>query len=188
MCILLYLKLIWCSGVPEIYSWLEEGRISDLGRCAFFYMWNLFGVVLFQRSMINWRRGYISPRYVSILLYLKLIWCSGVPEIYSWLEEEGICDLGRCTFFYIWNLFSAVVFYRSMVNWRRGYILPRYVCILLYVKLIQCSGVPEICCWFEEGDTSYLGMCAFFYMWNLFSVVVFHRSIVNWRRGYISPR
>ena len=25
MCILLYVKLIWCSGFPEIYAQLEEG-------------------------------------------------------------------------------------------------------------------------------------------------------------------
>ena len=33
MCILLYVKLIWCSGVPGIYGELEEGGI-----CAFFYI------------------------------------------------------------------------------------------------------------------------------------------------------
>ena len=57
MCILLYVKLIWCSGVPEIYGQLEEGvkliwcsaapwiygqleevGMSVLGICAFFYM------------------------------------------------------------------------------------------------------------------------------------------------------
>ena len=33
--------------------------MSAFGICAFFYMWNLFGVVVFQRSMLDWRRGYI---------------------------------------------------------------------------------------------------------------------------------
>ena len=27
MCILLYAKLLWCSGIPEIYGQLEEGDI-----------------------------------------------------------------------------------------------------------------------------------------------------------------
>ena len=38
MCILLYMKLIWCSGFPEIYAQLEEGMWgqSAIGRCAFF--------------------------------------------------------------------------------------------------------------------------------------------------------
>ena len=30
-----------------------------------------------------------------------------------------------------------------MVDWR-GYMCPRYMCILLYIKLIQCSGIPYI--------------------------------------------
>ena len=83
--------------------------------------------------------------------------------------------------FYMWNLFSVVVFHRSIVDWR-GYVCPRYVCILLYVKLIWCSGVPQIC-GLLEGGMSGLGICAFFYMWNLFSVVVFHRSMVDQKGG-----
>ena len=31
MCILLYVKLVWCSGFPEIYAQLEEGGMSDIG-------------------------------------------------------------------------------------------------------------------------------------------------------------
>ena len=38
-------------------------------------------------------------------------------------------------------LVGVVVFDRSMVNWRRGYVCPGYMCILLYVKLIGCSSV-----------------------------------------------
>ena len=36
--------------------------------------------------MVNWR-GYICPKYMCILVYVKLIWCSGIPEIYGQLEE-----------------------------------------------------------------------------------------------------
>ena len=46
MCILLYVKLIWCSGISEIYGHLEEGGGQ-----------NLVGVVVFHISMINWRAG-----------------------------------------------------------------------------------------------------------------------------------
>ena len=38
MCILLYVKLMWCNGFPEIYAQLEEGGQSAMGICAFFYM------------------------------------------------------------------------------------------------------------------------------------------------------
>ena len=29
MCILLYIKLFWCSGIPHIYDQLEEGVSSS---------------------------------------------------------------------------------------------------------------------------------------------------------------
>ena len=48
MCILLYVKLIECSGVAEIYAQLEEGVRT------------------------------ICHGYMCILLYMKLIGCSGV--------------------------------------------------------------------------------------------------------------
>ena len=54
MCILLYVKLLWCSSIPFIYG--EMGGTSALGICAFCYILNLFGVVVFQRSILNWRR------------------------------------------------------------------------------------------------------------------------------------
>ena len=56
MCILLYVKLLWCSSIPYIYGQLEEGT-SALSICAFCYLLNIFVVVVFNRSMVNWRRG-----------------------------------------------------------------------------------------------------------------------------------
>ena len=44
MCILLYVKLIQCSGIPYIYGQLE-GSTSSLGIRGFCYMLNVFGVV-----------------------------------------------------------------------------------------------------------------------------------------------
>ena len=58
------------------------------------------------------------------------------------------------------NLCKVVVFHRSMVNWI-GYICHRYMCILLYVKLIQCSGIPQIYGQLEEGG---IGIYAFYYV------------------------
>ena len=51
--------------------------MSVLDICAFFYMENLFGVGVFQRSIVN--RGHVSPGYMCILLYVKdiqLLWYS----------------------------------------------------------------------------------------------------------------
>ena len=53
MCILLYVKLLWCSSIPYIYGQLE-GCPSAISICAFCFMLNVFGVVVFYRSMVNW--------------------------------------------------------------------------------------------------------------------------------------
>ena len=141
---------------------------------------------------------------MCILLYVKLIWCSGVPQIYGQLggtSAMGICAffymwhwfgvvvlqrfmvnwwgtsaMSICAFCYMWNLFGVVMFQRSMVDW--GYGCHGYMCILLYVKPIWCSGLPQI--YGLLGGTSAMGICAFFYMWNLFGVVVVQKSMVNW--------
>ena len=61
MCILLYVKLIRCNGVAQIYAQLDEGE------------------------------GSVCHRYMCILLSVKYIWCSGFPEIYAQLEEgDGV--------------------------------------------------------------------------------------------------
>ena len=107
MCILLYVYLLWCSGFPYIYGQLEEGT-SALSICAFCYIWNLFSVVVFHTSMVNWRRG---PWYMCILLYVQLLWCSSFPYIYGQLEE-GTSALSICAFCYMWNLCGVVEFHR----------------------------------------------------------------------------
>ena len=53
MCILLYMKVVWCSGVAEIYGQLDEGM------------------------------GSVCHGYRFILLYVELIQCSGFPEVYA---------------------------------------------------------------------------------------------------------
>ena len=62
---------------------------SAMGICALCYIWNLFGVMVFQTSMLNWRRGVgsICHGYMCIVLYMKLIWCNGFPDIYAQLEQ-----------------------------------------------------------------------------------------------------
>ena len=155
MCILLCVKLLWCSSIPYIYGQLEGGTCA-LSICAFCYMFNLWGVVVFHRCIVNWRRG---PWYMCILLYVKLLWCSGIPDIRGQLVG-GTSALNICAFCYMLPLFGVVVFHRSMVNWRRG---PWYMWILLYVKLIWCSHIPYIYGRLE-GGTSVLSICAFCYM------------------------
>ena len=64
--------------------------MSAMGIYAFFYMWNLFSVVVLHRSMVNWRRGRSD-----------FMWCSGIPQIYAQLKEGGMSAMGICAFFYM---------------------------------------------------------------------------------------
>ena len=72
-------------------------------------------------------------------------------------EAQGLISRGwECV------LVGAVVYDRSMVNWRRGYVCPRYMCILLYVKL---TGVMVLHgCMLNWGGPSAMDICAFLYM------------------------
>ena len=147
MCILLYVKLIWCSGFPDIYAQL--GCIHLPSVYVHSSLCETYLVEWFSRHLCSIGR-YIGLWYMSILLYVKLTWCSGFLEIYSQLEEGwGQSAMDICAFCYIWNLFCVVVLHRSRVNWRRGW------------------------------GQSAMDICAFCYMWNLFHVVVLHRSMVE---------
>ena len=155
MYILLYLKFIGEEVSINLWS---MGGTSALSIWAFCYMWNLFGVVVLHRSMVNWRRGVLitcilcylwkysrdlcsirgGPSALSvwsILLYVKLLWCTGISEIYGQLEEGGILLCVKI----IW----CMVFHTSIVNWRRGF-----------------------------------AICASCFLWNFFWVVVFQRSMI----------
>ena len=55
--------------------------------------------------------GSVCHGYMCILLYMKVVWCSGVAEIYGQLDEG------------------------------MGSVCHGYMCILLSVKLICCSDV-----------------------------------------------
>ena len=55
--------------------------------------------------------------YICIWQYVKHIWCSGVPNISG--QSEGYICLSICAFCYMLNVFSEVVFQRSMVILKR---------------------------------------------------------------------
>ena len=145
MCILIYVKLIWCSGIPQIYFQLEKG----------------------------------GPWYMCILLYVKLLCCSGFPYMHGQLDGQDICLKCMYILLYVKHIWCSDIPY-IYGQWDWWYICPKYMCILLYVTSIQCSSIWYI--YGQLGCPSNLGLCAFCYMQNLFGVVVFHRSMVNWRR------
>ena len=43
------------TGLDHQMAVGREGVMSALGICAFCYMLNFFGVVIFNRSLLNWR-------------------------------------------------------------------------------------------------------------------------------------
>ena len=72
------MKLFWCNGFAEIYarssmrcakfgvvvmkvSMLHCEGQSAIGICALCYIQNVFGVMVLQRSMLDWRRGLNLP-------------------------------------------------------------------------------------------------------------------------------
>ena len=113
MYMLLYMKPMWCNSIPEIYAGL--GGSSAMGRCALCYIWNVFSVMVFQRSMLHWRRGW------------------------------GQSPIGICALCYIWNFFDVMVFQRSMLDCRRGwsqYCIG--ICALCYIWNL-CGEVGSIC-------------------------------------------
>ena len=50
MCILLYVKHIWCSGIPYIYGQLEKGALVYVHSA-------ICETYLVHTSMVNWRMG-----------------------------------------------------------------------------------------------------------------------------------
>ena len=63
MCILLSVKLFWCSGIPYIYGQLEEGALVYVHSAI---CETSSGVVVFHTSMVNWRRGALVYMHSAI--------------------------------------------------------------------------------------------------------------------------
>ena len=116
MCILLYMKLIWCSGIPQIYGQLEQRALVYVHSAI---CETYFSVVVFHTSVVNWKGIHLPQVYVH----------SAICETYlvQWYSIDVWLSVGG----YIWpkvyvhsaiceTVFGVVVFYTSMVNWRRG--------------------------------------------------------------------
>ena len=89
MCILLYMQVIWCSSFPDIYAQLEVGGGVSLPLVdVHSAIYESYLVYSFSRDLLLIRGGggSVCHGYMCILLYMKLIWCSGFPEIYAQLQ------------------------------------------------------------------------------------------------------
>ena len=78
------------------------------------------------------------PKYVCIMLYVKLMSCSGLPCIYGQLEQGVSLS---------WNWYGVVVCHGSVVNKRRGWGQS-------VMKIMQCNGLPGIHVWLTGGSIS----------------------------------
>ena len=55
----------------SMVDWRRGWAKSAMGICAFFYMQNLFGVVMLHRSMVDWRRGWDqSAMGICVFFYM----------------------------------------------------------------------------------------------------------------------
>ena len=138
----------------SMFNWRSWGQ-SAMGICQFLYIWNLYGVKIFKRSMFDWRRGW------------------------------GQSAMGICVLSYIWNLFGVMVFQKSMVDWRReGWGLSALV-FWSSIDLLVIGGGGMgglLLIWGGVGSICHGYMCILLYIGNLFDVMVFQKSMVNWRR------
>ena len=152
MCIVLYVKLIWCSSIQGMYAQLTGGwgwSICFWFICALSYMWNLFGVVVFKACMIDWLGVHLPCVYVHCAISARA------------------------------DTFGVVVFKASMLNWLGVHLPLVDMCILLYVKLIWCNGLVCSYGWLTRGSICLQFICALSFMWNLFGVVVCKACMID---------
>ena len=138
MCILLYMKLLGFNSVAWIYGQFGGLGPSIMGIYVFCYTWNLLGVTVLHGSMLNlgvhqpwvyvhsaicemhwmdwcrinlWSIGGLSKchRYMSILIYMKLLWFNSVAWIYGQFGGVDPSAMGICAFCYVWDLWGVTV-------------------------------------------------------------------------------
>ena len=155
-----------------------------LSICVFCSMWNLFGIEVFQRSIVNCSGGWMYPQYMYILGHVKLIWYNSIPYIFGNWSVEHRCVLSLYAFCYRWNLIGVQVFHKSFVNWSVEDRCILSMCVFCYMSNLFSVTVfhRSIVNWSVEGRCI-LSICVFCYMGNLFGVMVFHTSIFKWSVG-----
>ena len=93
--------------------------------------------------MVDWRYGTSALGICAFCYVLNLFWCCGIPYIYGQFGGWGIhlpyvyVHSAICETFLV-QLYSIHLW----SIWRGGSICNKYMCTLLYVKHIWCSGIP----------------------------------------------
>ena len=104
--------------MPSLVYWYSRHLFSidweDLCWIALCYA-NIFGVVVFNASMLDWLGG------------IQCSGCSSMQGIYAQLTGEDLCLIALCYA----NIFGVVAFNASMFNWLGASICLLYICIVL---------------------------------------------------------
>ena len=102
MCIVLYMKLIWCNGFPEIYAQLEEGwGQSIMGICELCYMSQAWKRVQKRdnevRTLHNiWDLRHGCQQMCRQTMAVLLCMCSGFPtKILEQMIVTSLYDVTR---------------------------------------------------------------------------------------------
>ena len=132
-----------------------------------------------QLWSIDWG-VHLPSVYMYILWYVKIIQCNGVACSYGQLSRGSICLQYICAFCDMWKLFSVIVLYAAIVNWLGVHLHSVYMCILLYLTLIWCNGLAYSYGQLTGGSICLQYICAFYYIWNLYGVMVLHTAVVDW--------
>ena len=85
MCIVLYVIVIWCNDIAEIYCqyWRVDASSVYVHSAIYeTYMVQCYSIHLFSIGV----EQYIYSQYMCIMLYMKVIWFNAIPYIYFQLE------------------------------------------------------------------------------------------------------
>ena len=141
------------SVIDPCYTVTPHKSICQQYRCAFSYMWNLFGVIVLYAAMVNWLGVHLLAVEMCILLYVKLIWCNGLPCTYGHLRGS-IFHQYLCAFSNMWNWFGEMVLHAPMVDWLGVYLPLVYLCIVLCVKHMWCNDLACSYGWLPGGPSA----------------------------------
>ena len=109
MCIVLYLKLIWCNGFTDISASLEAGGVN--------LPW-----VYVHCSIYIYRSAMRCPKFgVAVLQLSILYWGGSLPWVFV-----------HCA---IYETYVVSWFCRDLCSIGGGSICHRYMCIVLYIHI-----------------------------------------------------
>ena len=150
-----------CSSMQGICAWFTREDLCFIALCYA----NIFGIVVFNASMLDWLRGSIFLLYICIVIDLAV----GVAVC----KASVLDGPGRATW-------SVTVFKASMLDWLVG---PSVFYIYMHCPRSSsgCSGMQGICAQVTGEDLCLIALCYA----NIFGAAVFNASMLDWLRGSI---